>query len=68
MKPKGVTTQMNALDDYFLMVVFTLVPNRVHGFANFFVGFEQCKGKKWAWIFQIYIYNVKRKADIYNAF
>ena len=25
MKPKGVTTQMKALDEYFLMVVFTLL-------------------------------------------
>ena len=37
MKPKGVTTQMKALDEYFLMVVFTLLLNRVHVFANFFV-------------------------------
>ena len=33
MKPKGVTTQMKALDEYFLMVVFTLLLNRVHVFA-----------------------------------
>ena len=31
---KGVTTQMKALDEYFLMVVFTLLLNRVHVFAN----------------------------------
>ena len=30
MKPKGVTTQMKALDDYFQMAVFTLLLNRVH--------------------------------------
>ena len=35
MKPKGVTTQMKALDEYFLMVVFTLLQNRVHVFAIF---------------------------------
>ena len=35
MKPKGVTTQMKALDEYFLMVVFTLLLNRVHVFASF---------------------------------
>ena len=33
MKPKGVTTQMKALDEYFLMVLFTLLLNRVHGFS-----------------------------------
>ena len=33
MKPKGVTTQMKALDEYFLMVVFTLLLNRGHDFA-----------------------------------
>ena len=35
MKPKGVTTQMKALTEYFLMVVFTLLLNRVHVFAIF---------------------------------
>ena len=30
-----VTTQMKALDEYFLVVVFTLLLNRVHVFANF---------------------------------
>ena len=35
MKPEGVTTQMKALDKYFLMVVFTLLPNKIHLFANF---------------------------------
>ena len=34
-EPKGVTTQMKALDEYFLMVVFTLLLNTVHIFANF---------------------------------
>ena len=34
-KPKGVTTQMKALDEYFLMVVLTLLLNRVHVFAVF---------------------------------
>ena len=29
MKSKGVTTEMNALDEYFLMVVFTLLLNTV---------------------------------------
>ena len=35
MKPKGVTTQMKALDEYFLMVVLTLLLNAVHLFAIF---------------------------------
>ena len=35
MKPKGVTTQMKTLDEYILMVVFMLLLNRVHIFANF---------------------------------
>ena len=34
MKPKGVTTQMKALNESFLMVVFTLLLNRVHVFAH----------------------------------
>ena len=34
MKPEGVTTQMKALDEYFLVVVFTLLLNRVHVSAN----------------------------------
>ena len=29
-KPKGVTTQMKALDEYFLMVLFVLLLKRVH--------------------------------------
>ena len=33
MKPKGVTTQMKALDEYFLMVVFMLLLNRAHVFV-----------------------------------
>ena len=37
MKPKGVTTQMKTVNEYFLMVVFTLLLNRVHVFANFYV-------------------------------
>ena len=35
MKSKGVTTQ--ALDEYFLMVVVTLLLNRVHVYCNFYV-------------------------------
>ena len=41
MKPKGVTTQMKALDEYFLMVVFTLLLNRVHVFANFMFNLDR---------------------------
>ena len=29
MKPKGVTTQMKGLDEYFVMVVFTLLLNKL---------------------------------------
>ena len=35
------TTQMKALDEYFLMVVFTLLLNTAHVFAFFYVLFEQ---------------------------
>ena len=35
MKSKGVTTQTKALAEYFLMLVFILLLNRVHVFANF---------------------------------
>ena len=35
MKPKGVTTQMKALSEYFLMLLFVLSLKRVHVFANF---------------------------------
>ena len=41
MKPKGVTTQMKALDEYFLMAVFMLVLNRVHVFAHFMFNFDR---------------------------
>ena len=34
MKSKGVTTQMKALDEYFLMVVVMVLLNTVHVFAN----------------------------------
>ena len=40
MKSKGVTIQMKALDEYFLMVVFTLLLNRLHVFANFMFHLE----------------------------
>ena len=33
-KPKGVTTQMKALHEYFLMVVFMLLLNRAHIFES----------------------------------
>ena len=40
-KPKGVTTQVKALNEDFLMMLFTLLLNRVHIFAIFFFSFEQ---------------------------
>ena len=45
MKPKGVTTQMKALDEYFLMVAFTLFLDGVHIFANFM--FHYLNRKTW---------------------
>ena len=42
-KPKGVTTQMKALDGYFLMAVFTLLQNRVHVFAIFMFNLKREK-------------------------
>ena len=46
MKSKGVTTQMKALDEYFLMVVLTLLLNRVHVFANFMFHLNR---ETWQW-------------------
>ena len=37
---KGVTTQMKALDEYFLMVVFTLLLNRLHVFVIFVLNLD----------------------------
>ena len=34
-EPKSVTTQMKALKEYFLMVVFTFLLDRVHVFTIF---------------------------------
>ena len=46
MKRKGVTTQMKALNEYFLMAVYILLLNRVHVFAYFLFNLdrEQLKG------------------------
>ena len=41
MQPKGVTTQTKALDEYFLMVVFTLLLKRVHVFAIFMLNLDR---------------------------
>ena len=35
MKPKCVTTQTKALNEYFLMVLFTLLLNRLNVFCKF---------------------------------
>ena len=40
-KSKCVTTQMKALDEYFLMVVFTLLLNEVHVFAIFMFNLDR---------------------------
>ena len=34
MKPKGVTTQMQAIDEYILMVLFVFLLKRVHDLTN----------------------------------
>ena len=44
MKPKGVTTQMKALDEYFLVVVFKLLLNRVHVYADLCLIWTQKRG------------------------
>ena len=41
MKPKGVTIQMKALDEYFLMMVFTLLHSRLHVFAIFIFNLDR---------------------------
>ena len=40
MKSKGVTTQMEALNQYFLMVMFTSLLNRIHVFAIFVLNYS----------------------------
>ena len=46
MKPKGVTTQMKALSEYFLMLLFVLSLKRVHVFANFMFNLKR---ETWQW-------------------
>ena len=46
MKATGVTTQMKALDKYFLVVVFTLLLNRLHVFAIFMLNVDR---ETWVW-------------------
>ena len=41
MKSKGVTTQMKALNEYFLIVLFVLLLNKVHVFAIFMFNFNK---------------------------
>ena len=41
MKSKGVTTQMKALNEYFLLVMFTLLLNGVHVLANFMLNMNR---------------------------
>ena len=41
MKPKGVTTLMKALDEYFLMVVLTLLLDRVHVLRDFMLNLNR---------------------------
>ena len=46
MKSQGVTTQMKALDDYFLMVIFTLLLDRLHVFTVFMFNLDR---ETWQW-------------------
>ena len=39
---------MKALSEYFLMVVFTLLLNRVHVFANFMFNLDRETALKWS--------------------
>ena len=43
---KGVTTQMKALNECFLIVVFTSLLNRVHNFASFMFNLNR---ETWKW-------------------
>ena len=46
MKSKGVTIQMKALFEYFLMVVFTLLLDTVHVLANVMFNLNR---EMWQW-------------------
>ena len=46
MKPKGVTTQMKSLAEYFLMVLFISFLSRVHIFAVFMFNLDR---ETWQW-------------------
>ena len=46
-KPKGVSTQMKALDEYFLMVVFTLLLNGLYVLAIFIFNWTEKHGSEW---------------------
>ena len=51
MKPEGVTTQMKALDEYFVMVVFTLLLNKVHIFSILCLIWTLKHGSEsWCWL------------------
>ena len=41
MQFEGVTTQMKALNEYFLMVAFALLLDRIHVFANFIFNLDR---------------------------
>ena len=46
MKSKGVTTHMKALNEYFLLVVFTLFLNRLFVFAIFMFNLDKKHGRE----------------------
>ena len=41
MKPNGVTIQMKALNDFFLLVVFMLLLSKLYVFAIFMLNLER---------------------------
>ena len=55
MKSKGVTTQMKALKEYFLMVVFMLLLNRVNVFAIFMFNLDSERVKQELYLLE-YLY------------
>ena len=64
MESKGVTTQMKALDEYFLMVVFVLLPNRICVFA---ICMSNSNREKWQWkgssLFTLHVHAKHTRSD-----
>ena len=47
MKPNGVTIQMKALNDFFLLVVFMLLLSKLYVFAIFMLNWREKHGSEW---------------------